>query len=509
MKYYTDYTNKDYLLNIQQQVEKNKRDIATHYEIDRTLADYGIRIIGFYETIEDAVENLGDPYDGPYGNAVGIGFSAPYTFYIWTRANNVSEVDYWQDVGELAVMGPQGPEGPQGEQGPAGENAKIFTGRGVPTVSVADYSIYINAQNGDVYKPGDGEWVLTGNIRGPQGLQGPEGQKGDRGPKGLTGAKGETGDPGGFIKISGRKVSSSELPDPEEIQDLEVAYLVGTEEPYELWIQVGATYEDAIWHNIGALNLATYITVNGEFQNIWDADTKLDKVNINDGEYHAYVIADDGSQDTMYISTAEDPECLVQRGSNGEIYVPEWPVDNKEAVSKVYVDSLIQDSDTISTYWEGPDLSLKLNPDIVADIEKSVKIPTSAPGSAKTVPVYDRATGNVAWTGTTSWVAAANSPRWAQKTSTWNPQTLQGQTYEVFGYDANSPTFDMSLTLQDGTTTTLNDLSYARVVMINTNWLYVMAYSGTQLKVITYVKKINTITKSKVFAIKYNSGTVL
>ena len=167
MKYYTDYTDKDYLLNIQQQVEKNKRDIATHYEIDRTLADYGIRIIGFYDTITQAVEDLGDPYDGPYGNAIGIGLSAPYTFYIWTRANNVSEVDYWQDVGELAVMGPQGPEGPQGEQGPAGENAKIFTGRGVPTISIADYSIYIDASNGDVYKPGDGVWTKTGNIRGP------------------------------------------------------------------------------------------------------------------------------------------------------------------------------------------------------------------------------------------------------------------------------------------------------------------------------------------------------
>ena len=167
MKYYTEYTDKDYLLNIQQQVEKNKRDIATHYEIDRTLADYGIRIIGFYNTIEDAIDELGNPYDGPYGNAIGIGLSAPYIFYIWTRANNVSDVDYWQDVGQLAVVGPQGPEGPQGEQGPAGENAKIFTGRGVPTVSIADYSIYIDAQNGDVYKPGDGEWILTGNIRGP------------------------------------------------------------------------------------------------------------------------------------------------------------------------------------------------------------------------------------------------------------------------------------------------------------------------------------------------------
>jgi hypothetical protein len=131
------------------------------------LADYGIRIIGFYDTIEDAVADLGEPYDGPYGNAVGVGVSAPYTFYIWTRANNVSPTDYWQDVGELAVKGNDGPQGLQGEQGPAGNDAKIFTGRGVPTVSAVDYSIYLDVSNGDIYKPNGKAWALTGNIRGP------------------------------------------------------------------------------------------------------------------------------------------------------------------------------------------------------------------------------------------------------------------------------------------------------------------------------------------------------
>ena len=134
------------------------------------------------------------------------------------------------------------------------------------------------------------------------------------------------------------------------------------------------------------------------------------------------------------------------RGYNGEIFVPEWPVQGNEAVSKVYVDTLIQDSDTISTYWEGPDLYLNLNADLVADIEGSIKTPTVAPGSAKTVPVYDRSNGTITWSGTTSWVAAANGPKFAQKTSTWTPQTLQGQTYEVFGYDISTPTFDITFT---------------------------------------------------------------
>jgi hypothetical protein len=78
--------------------------------------------------------------------------------------------------------------------------------------------------------------VLTGNIRGPQGVPGPDGPRGERGPKGFTGDKGDKGDPGGFIKIAGKKVSKEELPEPEEIQDLEVAYLVGATEPYDLWM---------------------------------------------------------------------------------------------------------------------------------------------------------------------------------------------------------------------------------------------------------------------------------
>ena len=163
--------DKEYL-NLQQQVQKNKEDIARHYEIDRTLADYGIKIIGFYDTIDDAKDDLGDPYDGPFGNAVGIGISAPYSFYIWTRANNINDTDYWQDVGQLAVVGPQGIQGEQGEQGIPGQPARILTGANQPAVAGTTADIYITTKGqnnliGDVYKIVDGSWQLQGNIRGP------------------------------------------------------------------------------------------------------------------------------------------------------------------------------------------------------------------------------------------------------------------------------------------------------------------------------------------------------
>ena len=42
---------------------------------------------------------------------------------------------------------------------------------------------------------------------------------------------------------------------------------------------MGNTPADAVWYNAGPLNVATMVTVNGEFQNMWDADTK---VNVTD-----------------------------------------------------------------------------------------------------------------------------------------------------------------------------------------------------------------------------------
>ena len=374
------------LRNLQEQVLENKKNIEAHYEIDRTLADYGIRIIGFYNTIEDAIDELGDPYDGPYGNAIGIGIAAPYTFYIWTRANNLSSVDYWQDVGQLAVVGPQGIQGEQGEQGIPGQPARIFTGNGVPTVSANENDIYMCVGGdpnliGNIYKIVNGVWTIQGNVRGPQGPQGDKGWTGQRGPQGPQGEKGDAGDPGGFIKIAGIITDLGELPNPTVLKDLEVAFLHGTEAPYDLWMQVGPNYEQAIWTNMGPLNTATYVSVGGQYQGIWDADTKLDKRDANDGEYHAYIISDDGSQDLMNIATSADPESIVMRDDLGHIEVPLYPDLAEHATSKQYVDGLIVDSDTITTYWEGPDLSLNLSADIVADISRSVKVPVQAPSS--------------------------------------------------------------------------------------------------------------------------------
>ena len=56
------------LRNLEEQVQKNKEDIAAHYNIDRVLADFGIRVVGQI----DSPYSLPDPetYEGDYGDAV-------------------------------------------------------------------------------------------------------------------------------------------------------------------------------------------------------------------------------------------------------------------------------------------------------------------------------------------------------------------------------------------------------------------------------------------------------
>ena len=95
---------------------------------------------------------------------------------------------------------------------------------------------------------------------------------------GTKGEKGDRGDVGGFINIKGVLANSSQLPTPESLQNLTVAYLVGAASPYDLYVQVGSTSSEAMWTNTGPFNAATAVSVNGNFQNIWDADTKQDKL---------------------------------------------------------------------------------------------------------------------------------------------------------------------------------------------------------------------------------------
>lgn len=82
------------------------------------------------------------------------------------------------------------------------------------------------------------------------GLQGPKGDKGDKGDTGETGAQGPQGVPGISYIILGQVDDVSDLPSPSIVQR-NSAYLVGTEEPYNLYVVIGTNALE--WFDCGEL----------------------------------------------------------------------------------------------------------------------------------------------------------------------------------------------------------------------------------------------------------------
>lgn len=243
--------------NLTEQVLKNKEDIARHYEIDRVIADFGIRVLGRLDSVSDLPAQA-----AVYGDAYAIGTETPYDYYVWTRANEAigEPVDYWLDIGSLAIPGPTGPQGEQGVQGPQGiPGSKWSSGRGRPTSTTASTGDqYLDTLTGIVYEYTGSIWEGRSSIKGPQGEPGPVGPQGESiiGPQG---PQGERGDVGGLVNIAGILSTIDMLPTPQQLQNVTIAYLIGAAEPYDLYIQAGSTPATASWTNAGPFNTGTLI----------------------------------------------------------------------------------------------------------------------------------------------------------------------------------------------------------------------------------------------------------
>ena len=332
------------LRNLQEQVLKNKDDILKHFQRDEVLADFGIRIIGQVET-EEELNAL--PTEGlEYGDAYAVGAQSPFNYYIWTRANNLSDTDYWFAFGEIAIAGPQGPKGDKGATGATGKSTRWYLYSDVEWNYPGGKhpgDMALTYPSGNVYIVGDnGIWDAQGNIRGPQGVAGKNGKDGPQGPQGIPGPKGDTGDVGGFINIAGVLTNEYDLPDPSLINNLTVAYLVGTMEPYSLYIQVGSNSRVAEWLDAGPLNVATLVTVNGQYQNTWNADTKLDKIPLSQVSGSLVYIRDHlGSNNYRTLSAVPSGGAIpvYNRASDGRaVLKTEGPEEDNDCANKVYVD---------------------------------------------------------------------------------------------------------------------------------------------------------------------------
>lgn len=158
------YGNKE-IRNLQEQVYKNQQDIAAMQEVTYVLDEFGIKVVGEVDSLEDlpTVEEYKEAHeDWAYGDAYAVGTEAPYALYILTRAGDEVQVDHWFDIGEFPAPGPQGPQGAQGPQGPQGRQGE----------------------------------------KGDAGATGPQGQQGEQGPQGIQGIQGDPGAAAGFGTIT-------------------------------------------------------------------------------------------------------------------------------------------------------------------------------------------------------------------------------------------------------------------------------------------------------------------
>ena len=69
--------------NIQEQVQKNKSDIAAIRNVESVLNEFGIRVLGRVDAETDIPEGT---YE--YGDAYLVGEEEPYDIYIFTRNAN-------------------------------------------------------------------------------------------------------------------------------------------------------------------------------------------------------------------------------------------------------------------------------------------------------------------------------------------------------------------------------------------------------------------------------------
>ena len=333
--------------NLEEQVQKNKEDIARHYEMSRVLQNYGIIIVGSV----DSPEQLPDPqtYTGSYGDAYTVGAAAPYTFYVFTRPNQaIGQTDNrWLDLGELAIPGPQGPEGVQGVQGPQGGSTRWFSQAGRPAgAGYQNGDQWLDTKTGDVLQYYNNVWTVTGNIAGTQGPVGPRGNPGPQGPEGPEGPQGPAGNPSPVVDILGTLANVDQLPTPGTLPT-NAGYLIPIGGVNHLFIIIAGQWTDSGQWGGGAT-----ITQNGQVVSTFNADSKLDKAP-NQQNLKAYCVGQNG---TELVDVGYSAEQIPRRTTGGNITLP-ITIGNQYnyAVHRDYVDKKIESIGfkNYRTLWEG------------------------------------------------------------------------------------------------------------------------------------------------------------
>lgn len=273
--------NKNEYRNLQEQVLDNQNKIRAHWEVDRVIAEFGLRVIGRVDTEADITEQPVPESGYQYGDAYAVGTEPPYDYSVYTRPFAGETEGHWFNIGKLSLQGPQGPKGDQGPQGIPGTNTRwyridSFTDLdtneelvNAPKGTFALITGYSNADTGELlplsgtvyYKYSDtpGYWESAGDIRGPQGYRGERGPQGPQGLQGIQGNKGDTGERGLGLVILGNDLASvNSLPSPTTVRR-DGAYLVNINNEKHLYAitGLGTAASPLIWEDLGVYALTS------------------------------------------------------------------------------------------------------------------------------------------------------------------------------------------------------------------------------------------------------------
>ena len=246
------FGNKEFR-NLQEQVFKNMKDIQDIQDGATVLAEFGIKVVGQVDSPND----LPDPatYEGEYGDAYLVGegtyipgLTAPYNYYIFTRAFEGDETPQWFDLGVFPQPGPRGA---------TGATPEITVSASATTTLHSQGASATVTQSGTAEQPvfAFSFGIPAGAVgpRGATGAPGEQGPKGDKGDKGDTGSQGPQGEPGTSYVILGQLDSIVNLPDPELVSPANGAYMVGETTPYDLYIVMGQPGSKE-WLNAGTVS---------------------------------------------------------------------------------------------------------------------------------------------------------------------------------------------------------------------------------------------------------------
>lgn len=239
-----NFGNKEFR-NLQEQVLKNMADIKDIHEGATVLGEFGIKVVGQVESSSD----LPDPteYEGEYGDAYVVGEEAPYDYYIFTRPFEDVDDPQWFNLGQFPAPGPQGETG---ETGATGATPAITAAATTSTLSAGqNASVSITKTGTDEAPHFTFAFEIPQGVQGIQGVQGAQGIQGPQGPQGIQGQKGDTGY---LYTIIGQVNNESSLPLPGQVGRTS-AFLVGTQEPYDVYIIIGQSLYELEWLNIGPI----------------------------------------------------------------------------------------------------------------------------------------------------------------------------------------------------------------------------------------------------------------